>query len=251
MKKKLWLVMALGLALTAAGLAGCDVGSPRSGATIAGSIFNTQNTGIWVSGQGKVTAVPDVAILNLGVQAQAATVAQAQGQAAAAMNAVVGALRASGVAEKDIQTQNFNIQQLARYDDKTQQQVIIGYVVNNTVTAKVRKVDSAGPVIDAVARAGGDNTRINGITLTVDDPSRFETEARQKAMADARAKAEQLAKAAGVRLGKPLYINENGGFVPIKSIGMAAPAPSLPATTPISPGETEITLTVQVTYAID
>jgi uncharacterized protein YggE len=253
MNKKLWLVLSLGLVLLVIGLAGCDgITSPPAKATGAGGIYNNQSTGIWVTGDGKVTAVPDVAVLSLGVAAQASTVAQAQGQAAASMNAVVNALKTGGVAEKDIKTQVFNIQQLTRYDDKTQQPVVIGYSVTNTVTVKVRTVTTTGAIIDAVTKAGGDNTRINSISFTIDDPTPFESEARQKAMADARAKAKQLADLAGVKLGEPTYINESGGFTPYQTTRInAVPAASESAPTPISPGETEITLTVQITYAID
>jgi len=99
---------------------------------------------------------------------------------------------------------------------------------------------------------GGDYIRIDGISFTVDDPSKYYEEAREKAMADAEAKAEQLADLADVKLGKPIYISEAGGYVPVvrdyltKAEGIPAPAP----TTPISPGETEVTLTVQVVYSI-
>lgn len=246
MKKKLWLALSLGLILLVVGLAGCN-----ERAHLAGGIFNNQSTGIWVSGQGKVTAAPDVAVLSLGVQAQAGTVDQAQGQATASMNAVVNALKTGGVADKDIRTQVFNIQQLTKYDDKTQVQTIIGYLVTNTVTVKVRNVGSAGIIIDAVAKAGGDNTRINSISFTIDDPTPFETQARQLAMADAKAKATQLANQAGVKLGGPTYINESGGFVPLPAVPLAISQAGGASSTPISPGTNDVTVNVQVTYDID
>ena len=84
MRKKLWLVFTLGLMLTVIGLAGCSATSPAN-STITGGIFNNQATGIWVSGEGKVTAVPDTAILSLGVQVQDTTVSQAQGKASSSM----------------------------------------------------------------------------------------------------------------------------------------------------------------------
>jgi uncharacterized protein len=254
MSKKIWLFLSVGVLLLALGLAGCNVTSPPSSNNnpMAG-IYNNQNTGIWVNGSGKVTAVPDTAILSLGVQSQASTVDQAQSQASSSMNAVVAALKAGGVADKDIQTQVFNIQQLTNYDSKTGQQVIIGYLVTNTVTAKVRTVGNAGAIIDAVAKAGGDNTRINSISLTIDDPTPYEKNARQLAMADAKAKAQQLADLAGVKLGKPTYISESSFTAPISSVdigkGVAA-APS-PAPPPISAGTTDITLSVQVEYQIN
>jgi uncharacterized protein YggE len=250
MRKKLWLVLSIGLMLTVIGLAGCNTTSPAN-ATFTGGIFSSQSTGIWVSGEGKVTAVPDTTILSLGVQVQATTVSQAQGQASSSMNAVVNALKAGGVAEKDIQTTNYNIQQLTRYDEATRQQIVIGYLVTNTVSAKIRKVENTGSIIDTTAAAGGDYIHINSISFTIDDPKTYVTQARQMAMADAKSKAQQLADQSGVKLGEPTYIVEIGGSVPIKSTpGTGVPSVPDASPSPISPGEMNITLTVQVAYNI-
>jgi uncharacterized protein YggE len=238
--KKYWLA-AIGLLLVlAVSLAGC------TNIETAGS--NSQQQGIWVSGEGKVSVIPDIATLSLGISAQAASVAAAQAQAAEAMNGVMSALADNGVAEKDIQTQRFSIDQVTRWDDKNQQEVVIGYRVTNMVTAKIREIDKAGAIIDAVAAAGGDLTRINSIGFSVDDPTPYYKEAREKAMADAKAKAEQLAKLAGVGLGKPTYISE-GTVYPVYPTMYKEAAGAAP--TPISPGELELTLTVQVAYDID
>ena len=248
MKNKLWLILALGLVLLAAGLVGC--GSNQAPVVNLPGVINGQNTGIWVSGMGKVTAAPDTAVISLGVQAQATTVDQAQGQANSSMNAVIAAVKAGGVADKDVQTSAFNIQQLVNYD-KNGQQTVIGYLVNNIVTVKIRTIANTGPIIDAVAKAGGDNTRINSISFTVNDPTPYTTQARQLAMADAKAKATQLANQAGVKLGHAIYINESGGFVPASPVSISAPQASGAASTPISVGTNDITVNVQVTYNID
>ena len=251
MKKKTFLAVGLALLLLAAILTGCTVGAAAQGqlpATIDVNM-NSQQTGIWVSGQGKVAVTPDVAILNLGISAQAASVAQAQSQAAGAMDKVMTALTNNGVAKKDIQTQSFSIQQVTRYDKNKEQEVVVVYRVTNMVTAKIRALDKAGSIIDAVAAAGGDLTRINGISFSIDDPKAYQDEARQKAMNDAKAKAEQIASLAGVNLGKPTYISESFYSpipTPVYRADSGAPVP----TTPISPGQMDITLTVQVTYAI-
>jgi len=165
------------------------------------------------------------------------------------MDRVMDALNTNGVAEKDIQTQYFNISQITRWDDENQQEIVIGYRVTNTVTAKIRDVTKAGIVIDAVALAGGDLTRVNYISFSVDDPTRYHDEARDKAMADARGKAEQLASLAGVKLGKPTYISESSYSPPVYREVPVEPVVPAPAT-PISPGEMEITLNVQVVYSI-
>jgi uncharacterized protein YggE len=245
--KKYWLAaVSLALLLVVVGFSGCS-GSPTTIGTVD---INSQQTGIWVSGEGKVTVTPDIATLSLGIEAQAATVADAQTQAATAMGAVMAALTENGVADKDIQTQYFSIYQVTRWDDDKNEEIVIGYRVTNMVTAKIREIEKAGPIIDAVAAAGGDYTRINNISFTVDDPTPYYVEARQKAMTDAKAKAEQLADLAGVSLGKPTYISEGTITPPViyRDAGtvLTPPAP----TTPVSPGEIELTLDVQVAYAI-
>ncbi len=251
--KKLILLLSSSLVLgfIAVSLVGCDFIAPPAPKTSvsSGPIFSQQNTGIWVTGEGKVSVVPDVAILNLGIESQADTVAEAQNRAATAMEAVLAELDNYGIAQRDIKTQHFNIYPVRRWvEDK---EILLGYRVNNTVTAKVRKVTDTGAIIDATARAGGDYFRINGITFTVDDPSAYREEAREKAMEDAKAKAKQLADSAGIKLDSPIYINESGGFIPVPRIYTGVPeAITAPASTPIAPGETEILITVQVVYSI-
>lgn len=249
MKKYLLLVVGLVVALAVVGLSGC---TPRS--TFLGEIsLSSQQTGIWVTGQGEVTTVPDIATLRLGVEAQQASVAEAQIQAAEAMDRVMDALTDNGVAEKDIQTQYFSIRQVTRWDREKEEEIVVGYEVRNVVTAKVRDMDKVGSIIDAVAAAGGDLTRIDSISFSIDDPSAYYEEARGKAMADAKAKAKRLAELAGVSLGKPIYISEGIHTPPIvyprAMYEGVAPMPA-PAAPPISPGEMEVSLTVQVVYAI-
>jgi hypothetical protein len=161
-------------------------------------------------------------------------------------------LKAQGVAEKDIKTQYYSVQQMTQWDNEKQQQIITGYQVTNTVTAKVRKVDTAGTVVDAVVAAGGDYTRINSIGFTVDDPKPYQEQARELAVADAAAKAKKLADIANVKLGKATYISESSNNpVPIYNTDVMAKAAGAPAvTTPISPGETDITTDVQIAYDI-
>ncbi|MBA7642849.1 26 kDa periplasmic immunogenic protein [subsurface metagenome] len=197
-----------------------------------------------------VTVTPDIATLRLGVEAQAATVAVAQSQATEAMDEVMTALTENGVAEKDIQTQYFSIYPVTRWDKDDEEQVIVGYRVTNKVNAKIREIDKAGTIIDVVAAVGGDLIRIDSINFSVDDPSAYYEEAREKAMADAKAKAEQLAELADAKLGKATYISESS-YVPPPIYRQDIYEEAVPAaTTPISPGEMEISLTVQVVYAL-
>jgi uncharacterized protein YggE len=264
MKKACLIISSVMLAVVLIGTGGCVVGegaqvSPPSISVAApefgglsGIIYSQQQVGLWVTGEGKAMATPDVVLLSLGVEAEAKTVAQAQQDAAEAMDGVVKALRSNGVAEKDIQTQRFSIYPVRKWLEDEQREIIIGYRVTNIVVAKIRQVDKAGTIIDGVTDAGGDLTRINSISFTVDDPTTYYEEAREQAIGDAVAKAKQMAQAAGIKLGKLLYISEGTPYVPpvivrdylMKAEGAAAP------TTSISPGELEIQVTVQMVYDI-
>ena len=179
-----------------------------------------------------------------------ATVADAQAQASEAMSAVIVALTDSGVDEDDIQTQYYSINQITRWDKEGEQEVVTGYRVTNTVSAKIRDIDEVGAIIDAVAAAGGDLTRINGVSFSVDGPSAYYEEARELAMADAKTKAEELADLSGVELGKPTYIFEGGVYSPVISRDIVAPMVIESGSTSISAGQLEIILNIQVAYAI-
>jgi uncharacterized protein YggE len=249
------------------------------------------NTGIWVTGRGEATAVPDLAILNLGVETFATTVQQARAEAATAMDRIVGVLKARKVADKDIQTRHFSIapryssRKITRCVDGTRlnppsgtrlvpptwdpspggrppepkgecfeeyQQVILGYQVSNQLTVRLRDLKEIGGIIDAATDAGGDLTRFQGISFTIDDPRGLEAQARAAAIADLQAKAKQFATLTGVKLGRLRFITETGGPAPIirqlAERGIAA-APAV--STPIQTGELEVVVTVQGVFAIE
>lgn len=253
MKKTWWLIpcLVVVLALSASGCEYLEMASTGENSEQIISIVPQQNTGIWVTGQGEVMAVPDIASLRLGVEARADTVAEAQAEASEAMNKVIEALKDNGVAEEDIQTQQFGIYPMTRWNERKDEEEIIGYRVTNMVVAKLREVDRVGEIIEAVAEAGGDLTRMQSISFTVGDPTPYYEEARSKAIENAKDKAAQLADLAGVELGKPTYISEGPvyrpevpRYFPEIEEEMAAPQP------PISPGELKIMVSVQVVYAI-
>ena len=271
MKKRLYvavvvvtvLALAAGIAYvsgTHAAASATPAAPTSSSGALAQPAYNSDSMGIWVSGVGRVTAVPDVAVLSLGVEAEAATVEEAMDEASAAMNRVIDSLHSNGVADKDIKTQWFDIYPIREWVNvrspieswvEDGYEVLAGYRVTNMVTVKIRNIEATGDIIDAAAKAGGDLTRIHGVSFSVDDPSIYEDEARDLAVADARAKAQQLARAAGVGLGSPFYISESGGYYPTYwDYGVGYKGEEAYAATPISPGETEITLTVQMAFAI-
>jgi uncharacterized protein YggE len=246
MKKKFMLFAVItAILLVSVLLVGCQA----SGSTTFTANTN-QQTGISVSGQGIVYVTPDIVNLQLGIQAQAATVADAQSQAVAAMNNVLAALAANGVAKADIQTQNYSIQQTTRYDNVKQQDISTGYQVINYVNVKVRDVTKAGVILDAVTAAGGDLTRVNSVQFSLNDPTSANNQARDQAMADAKATAAQLASDAGVKLGNPLSISESEVSPISKMYASDMAVPSASGSTTINSGELEITVSVQVTYAI-
>jgi len=252
--KKIWLAIAGVVAILATlVLAGCGNSSPSN---VNGNLSG-QPQGIWVNGQGKVDVTPDLAIISVGIQSQEASVADAQSEASDAMNKVVQALKDQGVADTDIQTSYFNISQVTQWDNNKQTSVVTGYSVTNTVTVKVQKVDNAGNIIDAVVAAGGDFTRVNGITFTLQDATSTTAynNARAQAIDDAMSKAQQMASKSGVKLGKITYMTESNNFQPVyralDSYSAAGAIPAPTTTTSINSGELEITTTVQIAYAID
>ena len=207
--------------------------------------------GISVSGIGSVFGEPDVAILTLGVEAQADSVGEARAMAAEAMDAMLTVLKDGGVEDSDIQTSRFSVE--PRYNFRDGEQELIGFFVNNLVTVKIRDIDETGTLIDDVVEAGGDLTRVQNLRFTIDDPEELQQEARRLAMENAKSKAETLADAAGVDLGAPRSISESGGFSPI-AFGerpFLADFDAAGASTAIEVGELEVQIQVQVVYGLD
>jgi uncharacterized protein YggE len=243
----------------AAKAAGAEAARSLAGVQAA-QVSDSGQAGIYVSGQGSITLEPDLAVLSLGVEATGATVAEARNGAAAAMDAVVRALKARGVADKDLQTTSFNIYPQYDYIEVVEdgirrgKQVLRGYTVSNSASVKIRDLGNIGPIIDDAAEAGGDAVRNNGIGFTVENPKPFEAQLREAATKDALAKAQQYASLAGVSLGKLVYIAELGGASPqvvSQDFAMRAAAPEgFRIETPVSGGTTELTLTVQAVFAI-
>ena len=218
--------------------------------------------GVWVTGTGQITMEPDLAILNLGVETIEMTVAEANGAAANAMDAIMQSLMENGVEERDIQTHNFNVRpqyewiEVEENGRRSNRRELVGYEVRNSLTARVRDLDTIGTVIDEVITAGGDATRFNGLRFTVEDTSGLMSQLREKAVMDAMTKAQQIADVAGVGLGSLGYITDS----PISARSVdpyavrAEAAYALEtgdsATTSISGGELEVSLTVHAAFSI-
>lgn len=216
-------------------------------------------SGIAVSGSGTTSVKPDVALVNLGIEVTSNTVADARAKAATTMESLTKAVKAKGVADADIQTQVFNI--YPQYGApspglavKPGAPEIVGYTVSNQVQLKVRNLDSVSDVLDTAIGAGGNSIRVNGLQFTIEKPDQYLAKAREEAVQNAKARAEVLAKAAGVKVGRPRSIAESGVAIPQfdRLQSMAAPATGgRGGATPVSPGEEKLSVNVSIVFEIE
>jgi uncharacterized protein len=200
------------------------------------------------TGNGLIYIVPDVAYINIGVRTDSDEVSTALSNNNIQANEVSKALQALGVDAKDIQTSSFNVYPMSDYgpDGQISRKY---FVVENTVYITVRDLTKLGELLDAVVRSGA-NT-INGISFDVLDKASALAQARDMAISKAKAEAESIASAAGVKLGslQSITVNQSGGATPIydaKGYGGMAPASSVP----VSAGQLVITMDANLTYEI-
>jgi len=212
------------------------------------SALTTATTGqarITVSGTGTVSGTPNQLVLSMGVQVSASSVGSALQQANTAVRQVTGALQARGVAAADIQTSGLFIQPSYRSGSQAPD----GYSVSESLTATLRQLDAAGAQIDAAVRAGGNATTVDGISLNLTDTSSLLARARAAAVADAKVKASQYAKALGQPLGPVVSITDQAFSQPFPFAASAGAAASR-AAVPISPGTQQLSVSVTVVYAL-
>ena len=201
---------------------------------------------ISVTGEANVSVAPDQAQIDAGVTSDARTAREASDANNAAMAKVLLALKGAGIEEKDYQTSRLSLQpQFAPSKVAERAPGIVSFRASNRVTVRIRDVSKVANVIDVLVGAGAND--IGGINFTVTQASKHLDEAREKAIADARRKAEIYAKAAGVTLGEPLSISEEGAPVPMFRGKMAAP---MAAGAPVAQGEETLSVTVSVSWAI-
>lgn len=204
---------------------------------------------ITVTGRGGASTTPDMAHVTVGIQTEATTAREASTRCAEAMRRVLDALVAQGTEARHIQTAQLSLmpQQQHSPDGSWRR---VGYAASNTVFVKLANIERAGPVVDAVIEAGGDDVTIQGIHLMASDTTTARTEARHAALADARAQAEDIATEMGLRLGTPLAIEVLGGGGPIHPMPRMAHAMAASVAQPVEAGEVEISVEVQVIFAI-
>lgn len=224
-------------------------------------ITTNKNDLFTVTGTGEVTAKPDIAEVSFGVSATGQTVAQVQNQSNTVINKVVAAVKALGIPDKDIKTTNYNInpqygrveQDRMMFDSQqplppTTDQDISGYSMNVNVVVKIKDLEKVNQVIDTATENGAN--QIGGISFTVDNPEKYQKEARELAIADAKRQANELASAAGIQLGKIVGIYENPMYYGRGDMMMSAKAESATggAPTQIEPGSGTISTQVTLNY---
>jgi uncharacterized protein YggE len=201
---------------------------------------------ISVTGEANVSVAPDHAQIDGGVTSDAKTAREASDANNAAMGKVLLALKGAGIEEKDYQTSRLSLQpQFATSSKVSERPGIVSFRASNRVTVKIRDVTKVANVIDVLAGAGAND--IGGINVSVSQASKHLDEAREKAIADARRKAEIYAKAVGVTLGEPISISEEGAPVPVFRGKVASP---MAAGAPVAQGEETLSVTVSVSWAI-
>lgn len=210
----------------------------------------------------QVERAPDLALFNAGVTTQAATASEAMSQNATRMAGVVAALKRAGIADRDVQTAGINLQPQYSYPTRERVPVdgqtverpprIIGYQASNTVNVRVRKLGDMGRVIDALVGQGAN--QVNGPQFSLADPAEAMDEARRKAVASARARADLYARAAGLRVARIVSISEGGGyFQPMEVMVTGARVASAPPPppTPVAIGEVSTGVGISVQFALE
>jgi len=227
--------------LTACSTSGRQVAAGAPAASGSGTLdLHTIST----VGTGKMSTTPDEATVTLGVSTKRATATDALNANNAEAHTLIQKLRSGGVAEKDIQTTELSI-----YPNYTNAGHIDGYQVSNTVTATMHDLKKAGAIIDSAASAVGDDVRVQGISFGLSDDTNARAQARVDAVKQAKAQAEQIARAAGVSLGTVRTIAEESSESPTPMYQGTA-AMNAMASTPIAAGQVSLTVSVSVTYDI-
>ena len=218
---------------------------------MAGAADSPTPARIIVSGEGEATTPPDLALLSLSVMREAKTARAALDANNDAMAAVIAAMKAAGIKDRDLQTAGIQINPRYNYTNKpdgSQEGELVAYQVTNTLSVRVRDIDKTGEILDKAVSLGVNQG--GGIAFTNDDPAATVTEARKKAVADAVAKAKTLAAAAGVSLGKVLEITDQNirpAPMPINAKAFDAAAG---AAAPVQAGENSYNVQVTVTFEL-
>ncbi len=230
------LSLALGTSMTAHAATPAYAAAPADG-----TLLN-------VSASAEASRVPDIASLSAGVVTQAADGKSAMAQNAQQMSRVLAAIKAAGIAERDVQTSGVNLNPQYRYADNEAPK-ITGYQASNTVSLKVRDIANLGKVLDALAAQG--SNQINGPTFQIDEPGPVEDEARLAALKKAQDRAETYARSLGLKVRRIVSISEtSGGIRPVMMARMAAAPMAADMSTPVAAGETTVSVNLDVVFEL-
>ena len=200
-----------------------------------------------VSARAEASRVPDVASLSTGVVTQAADANAALRANSAQMAKVVAAIRAAGIAERDIQTSGISVHPQYRYGEN-QPPAITGYQASNTVAVKVREIARLGEVLDALVASGAN--QVNGPSFEIDQPEAVYDEARREALKLAQARADMYAASLGLRVRRIVSISEGGGFQPPAPMMKAMAMDTRMESAPVAPGETTLSASLDVVFEL-
>ena len=233
------------LALLGVAVAALPMAAGAQQASITQTIAGTR---LDVTASGEVSRVPDLAVISAGVVSRAAGASAALQDSADRMQRVVAALKRAGVADRDIQTSNVSLNPEYRYPENQAPQ-LVGYTATNSVTVRFRDIRAAGKIVDALVAQGAN--QINGPNLTVDKPETALDEARAKAIATGRARAELYARSLGMRVVRIVAVSDNGSSYapPPMPVMMEARMASAPMTK-IEPGEQKLQVSVAMTFEL-
>lgn len=200
-----------------------------------------------------IQSAPDMATINTGVQTRSMSAKDAMAQNAAQMERLVAALVKGGVERRDIQTSGINLNPQYDYSNRTDGQGprFTGYEASNQLSVRVRRLDQAGELVDALVAAGA--TNINGPSFGIAEPDKLLDQARTKALQTAQARANLYAQATGYRSARLVGISEGGGFappMPIMVTGARAMADAA-VQTKIEPGEISTSISLNVQYMLE
>jgi len=199
----------------------------------------------FVTGEGKETVIPNVAEIKIGLITKGKDLNSIQKENSEKMNKVIDYLKKQGIKDDDIKTENYSIN--PEYNYKTTPPSIVGYVIEQNLSVKIRDLSKIGEILNNVVKNGAN--QVSGPTFTLDDPEIYLEKAREKAIIDAKQKAEKIAKTAGFKLGKIISISENPQPAPISFYSMSTKVQ--PTFAPeIQPGSQEVKVQVTITYEI-
>jgi uncharacterized protein YggE len=261
MRTKNLIAIALLSVVVVLGACGTTSQATAGGAPVAGGnatglaaqsippVYSSYTPGLTVVGTGTVEAQPDIVYLTLGVDLQADNAATVVTDASGRMDRILAALQAAGIAEEDIHTASYNLWVEQQYDPRTGERTgVLVYHIMHTVRVTLRDIEQVGTVLASAVEAGANS--VNEVSFSVADPDSLASEARAQAIADAQQRAQEMAGALGVTLGKVVSVSESGGYTPTPVSYRGEGAVEYAAAVPLPAGSFSVRISVVVVYEL-